>query len=324
MINIATIGTNFITDGFIQAGQLCEDFNLCAVYSRTKARAKEYATKYNVSKSYDSLEALARDESVNAVYIASPTSCHAEQAIQMLKAGKHVLCEKPVASNSKELKAMMNAAAQSQRVLLEAIRSTFMPGFTAIKDNLHKLGKIRRVTFNYCQYSSRYDKFKNGIIENAFNPIFSNGSLMDIGVYCAHALVILFGLPDKINANGIILSNGLDGAGTIIASYMDFQAELMYSKITNSYNPSEIQGENASMIIDKISQPQNVRIIYRTGEEEKLQIEQEQNDMRYEIQEFIRLIQSGDSVDEYNRNSIMTVQLLDQARELMGIKFPAD
>jgi len=324
MIKFATIGSNIITDEFIQAGQLCEEFNLSAIYARTKIRALEYATKYEVQKTYDSLEELACDKDIDAVYIASPTSCHAEQAIQMLKAGKHVLCEKPIASNIKELEAILAAAGESKTVILEAMRSAFMPGLKAIEDNLYKLGKIRRVTFSYCQYSSRYDKFKNGIIENAFNPAYSNGAIMDIGVYCVYALVKLFGMPQYINADGIILSNGVDGAGTIIANYRDFQAELLYSKITNSYNSSEIQGEDACMIIDKICQPQNVKIIYRTGQVEILQIELQNHDMRYEIQEFIRLIKSGENIGGYNQSSIMTMQLMDQAREIMGIRFPAD
>ncbi len=324
MLIFAVIGTNFITKDFMRSGLLCDEFRLGAVYSRTKQRAEEFASEYGVKKCYDSLEDLCGDTEIDAVYIASPTSLHSQQAIRMLKAGKHVLCEKPVASNLKELTAMCAAASESGRVLLEAMRPVFTPAFRAMGDNLHKLGKIRRVTFNFCQYSSRYDKFKNGIIENAFDPGFSNGALMDIGVYCAHTLCGLFGKPRNINASGILLSNGIDGAGTILAGYEGFQAELLYSKITTSYNPSEIQGEEGCMLIDKISEPRDVKIIYRSGQEEKLQIEQLADDMYYEIQEFIRLAQSGETAESYNQNSISTIELLDEARKIMGIRFPAD
>lgn len=323
MIKFATIGTNFITDRFLQAGLLCPDFKLEAVYSRTKARAKEYASNYHISKCYDDLAALGEDPAIDAVYIASPTNCHAAQAIQLLNAGKHVLCEKPIASNQKEAQAMFAAAAQNGVVLLEAIRSTFTPGFKAIEEHLPKLGKIRRVTFSFCQYSSRYDKFKSGIIENAFNPSFSNGAIMDIGVYCIHSLVKLFGLPESLSASAILLSNGIDGEGTIVARYKDFLAELIYSKITDSYNFSEIQGEDASMLIDKISLPQNIKIIYRSGSEETLPVESQNDEMRYEITEFIDLINSVD-FHRYNQNSLQTLTLMDEARRLMGIRFPAD
>jgi predicted dehydrogenase len=77
----------------------------------------------------------------------------------------------------KELEKMLKAAEDNGVILLEAMRSVFDLGFKAIEDNINKLGAIRRITFQYCQYSSRYDNFKKGIIENAFNPIFSNGYL---------------------------------------------------------------------------------------------------------------------------------------------------
>ena len=129
---------------------------------------------------------------------------------------------------------------------MEAIRSIFTPGYQALAKHLPKLGTIRRASFHFCQYSSRYDKFKSGIVENAFNPIFSNGALMDIGVYCVHPLVRLFGMPEKIKTDAVLLENGIDGSGTILGVYKDMQAELVYSKISSSRIPSQIQGENGT------------------------------------------------------------------------------
>ena len=97
MIRFAVIGTNTITDKFLQAASALPDFKLCAVYSRTLARAREYAQKNNVSLVFDSLEALADSDQIDAVYIASPNFCHAAQSILMMQHHKHVLCEKPLA-----------------------------------------------------------------------------------------------------------------------------------------------------------------------------------------------------------------------------------
>lgn len=94
MVNFAVIGTNFVTDSLIDAGRQCEGFHVQAVYSRTMKRAKEYAKKYQIEDCYDSLEQLARAKNIDAVYVASPNAFHAKQSIQMLNAGKHVLCEK--------------------------------------------------------------------------------------------------------------------------------------------------------------------------------------------------------------------------------------
>ena len=189
MIRFAVIGTNTITDKFLQAASALPDFKLCAVYSRTLARAQEYAQKNNVSLVFDSLEALANSDQIDAVYIASPNFCHAAQSILMMQHHKHVLCEKPIASNASEFQQMYDTAIKNQVILLEAMRSVFSPGFAAIRSLLPVLGTIRQVDFSFCKYSSRYDHFKEGIIENAFHPALSNAALMVAeGLGCAFCM----------------------------------------------------------------------------------------------------------------------------------------
>ncbi len=324
MVRFAVIGSNFIADRFLEAAKQCDEFTLTGYYSRVKTRAQEYAEKNGAPLAFDNLEELAQCKEIDAVYIASPTSLHYDHAMQMLNAKKHVLCEKPIASNSSELAAMLAAAKENNVVLLEAMRPLFSPGFSVIRDNLHKLGMLRRATLNYCQYSSRYDKFKMGIVQNAFNPALSNGALMDIGVYCVHMLVALFGMPQKISAASVGLKDSIDGEGTIISQYDDMLAELIYSKITNSGNSSEIQGENGCMHIKMLSIPQDVKIIYNSGEEEMLPIESQPHDMVYELREFIRLTAAPQQAERYNHCSQMAMHLMDEARRQTNIVFPAD
>lgn len=324
MVRFAVIGTNKITDSFIEAGNKCEGFELVAVYSRTKERATEYAHKHGATLVYDDLDELGASKEIDAVYVASPNSFHAEHSIKMLNSKKHVLCEKTIASNSKELDGMLKAAKDNGVIVLEAMRSVFDPGFKAIEEHISKLGTIRRVTFQYCQYSSRYDNFKKGIVENAFNPIFSNGALMDIGVYCIHPLVKLFGMPRKIWADAVILENGIDGAGTIMFKYEHMQGELMYSKIANSSLPSQIQGEKGCMIIKEIPDTREITIHYNDGQEEQIQVNKYDNNMYYEIEEFIRLIQTNGTAQAHNKSSIMALSIMDEVRQQIGLTFLAD
>ncbi|MDD3244442.1 MAG: Gfo/Idh/MocA family oxidoreductase, partial [Eubacteriales bacterium] len=215
MTRFAVIGTNYITEWFLKAAQACPDFHLQAVYSRTRARAEAFNAAYGAPMIFDDLDALAACPEVDAVYVASPNRCHAAQAIQMLRAGKHVLVEKPAASNRQEVQAIADAAQESGRVWLEAMRPVFTPGYDIIQEHLPRLGAIRRVTAVYCQYSARYDRFKNGEVLNAFDPALSNGSMMDIGVYCVHPVVKLFGAPQRVSAHSLLLGNGFEGQGTI-------------------------------------------------------------------------------------------------------------
>ena len=168
------------------------------------------------------------------------------------------------------------------------------------------------------------DVYKRQIIENAFKPELSNGALMDIGVYCVHPMVKLFGLPNEISAHCLKLSNGVDASGTIVAMYDEMQAELMYSKITNSALPSQIQGEEASMIIKEIPDTTTIEIVYRSGEREEIKIDKKTNNMYYEIEEFIRLAEAKESAEIHNQYSILELKVMDEARKQMGIVFPAD
>ncbi len=324
MIRLAVVGTNFITDRLLSALPLCGKFTLTAVYSRSLARAEEYGKDHGASYFCDSLDQLAESPQADAVYVASPNAFHASQALRLLNGGKHVLCEKPAASNAGEWAAMTDAAQRNHVVVLEAMRPVFHPGFQAIRENLGRLGAIRRATFIYCQYSSRYDNFKNGIIENAFDLSLSNSALMDIGCYCVHPLTALFGKPDSILASSVKLSNGFEGAGTILASYPQMQAELLYSKITASRLPSEIQGERGSMLIQGINIPQKVTLCWNQGQQEQLPFAFEEKDMCYELEAFAQMIEKKQDPQKWNHWTALELELMDEARRQTGVRFPSD
>lgn len=326
MIRFGIIGTNWITDRFLDAARHVEDFSLTAVYSRTEEKAREFADKHGVQNIYTDLEEMATSSEIDAVYIASPNSHHSKQAILFLQHKKHVLCEKPFASNAAEVKGMIEAAQQNEVLLMEAMKSTIMPNFESIEKNIGKIGKVRRYQASYCQYSSRYDAYKNGTVLNAFNPEFSSGSLMDLGIYAIYPLVVLFGKPNRIQATGTLLESGADGQGTILLSYNEMEAVVMYSKISESTQPSEIQGELGSIVIDKISGPQAVDIYYRDGVRESLSVEQDMPPMYYETKEFIKLIHQGKIESDKNSfaNSLVAIEIMDEARRQIGIVFPAD
>jgi len=325
-IRFGVVGTNWITDRFVQAGLENEEFILTAVYSRTEEKGQSFAAKYAGAAIYTNLEEMVSSDEVDAVYIASPNSMHAEQAIICLNHGKHVLCEKPVASNSAELRRMIEAARSNDVLLMEALKSTFMPNFGIVRDNLYKIGRVRRYFAGYCQYSSRYDAFRQGTVLNAFNPAYSNGSLMDLGIYCLYPMVALFGKPESVQATGILLSSGVDGEGSMVMRYADMDAVVMHSKIADSYLSAEIQGENGTMVIDKINQPYQVQIRYRDGTVEELTQPQVYEAMYYEIEEFIKLLKNDERESSVNShaNSLAVAEVMEEARRQIGLRYASD
>ncbi|MFX3673602.1 MAG: Gfo/Idh/MocA family protein [Paenisporosarcina sp.] len=326
MVRIGVVGTNLITERLLDAAKDVDDFELTAVYSRTSEQAEKFANKYGVTKRFTNLEEMAVSDEIDAVYIATPNSFHAEQAILFLQNNKHVLCEKPLASNANEVKKMIQSAKDNNVVLMEAMKSTLLPSFKSIQENLHKIGRIRRYFASYCQYSSRYDQYKEGIVLNAFNPKFANGALMDLGVYCLYPLITLFGEPKEVKATSIMLDSGVDAEGGVVLRYDDKDAVVMYSKIANSYLPSEIQGEKGSMVIDKIHSAEKVEIHYNDGSVEQLTFDQSHTAMYYEVREFVELINQGKKESDTNSygNSYMTMRVMDRVRSEIGLVYPSD
>jgi predicted dehydrogenase len=326
IIRFGVIGTSNISEWFLNGASQVKDFTLVAVYSRSEEKGKEFAKKNNAVCVFTDLNQMAKSDLIDAVYIASPNAIHAEQAILFLNNKKHVLCEKAFASNTKEVINMIEAAKDNQVILMEAMKTTQLPNFKIIKENLHRIGKVRKYFGSYCQYSSRYDKYREGVVLNAFNKNLSNGGLMDIGVYCIHPMINLFGVPKELKAGALILESGVDGEGSIIFKYDEMDAIVMYSKITNSKLYSEIQGEDGNIIIENINKFEKVRIVFRDGKEEDLTQFHNEHDMCYEIETFINTIKNGDM--EGNSNLLQTskwvMETMDETREQIGLIFPAD
>lgn len=334
-VRFGVVGTNFITDWVIAGAKEDPRFSLAAVYSRTRERGEEFAAKHNIPHVFTSLEEMAASDKVDAIYIASPNALHSSQSIMCMSHGKHVLCEKPLASNAREAREMVAAAKAHNVALMEAMKSTLSPNFLAAKENLHRIGRPRRYFASFCQYSSRYDKFKEGIVLNAFRPELSNGALMDIGVYTLYPLVVLFGAPRSINAQGVVLQSGVDGQGAVNMQYEGMNATILYSKIANSLLPAEIEGEDGNIVIDRIQTPVDVRFYARqapaSGHEaratgENLSRADSHNEYYYEIKEFIDLIESGriESPINSHLSSITTLEIMDEVRRQLGVHYPAD
>ncbi len=310
-MRFATIGSNFIVDSFLRGAFHDERFCYTALYSRTAERGKEFADKYPKCnlRIFTSLEEMAKSTEVDAVYIASPNVCHSMQAIIMMEHGKHVLCEKPLSTSYEEGLKMVECARQNGVTLMEAMKTTLLPNFTAVRNALPKIGKVRRFTAQFCQYSSRYDAFKSGEVLNAFNPELGGGGLLDLGVYGVAPMIHLFGEPtSRVSLSRLFLHNGMDAQGTLLFSYPDMEAIISYSKISDSTMPTEIQGEQGRIIIKKLSQMTEPYIIYRDGSIEEISVPIIEDNMYYELKEFIDIVESGKMESEENtHNRSLTV-----------------
>lgn len=334
-VRFGVIGTNFITDWVIAGARQDERFELVAVCSRKEETANAFAAKHGIPHVFTSLEKMAESPLIDAVYIASPNFLHASQSILCMNRGKHVLCEKPFASNAREVREMIAAAKANQVTLMEAMKPTLTPNFRAVQNHLKRIGTVRRYFASYCQYSSRYDTYKEGVVLNAFKPELSNGAMMDIGVYAVYPMVVLFGRPQKIDATGVVLSSGADGQGAVNFLYDGMNATVLYSKIANSSLPTEIQGEDGNITLDRINIISEVtytpRLAAASGKgpqpiAEDISIVTEKDEYYYEVAEFIDMVLTSRKESTVNtlENSLITLEIIDEVRRQLGVVYPAD
>ncbi len=323
-IRLGFVGTNFISDQLLDAARRTEsDILPTAVYSRTEETGAAFASKHGIPHVFTDYEAFVSATELDAVYIATPNVCHAEQSIRAMWHGKHVLCEKVICTDSAELREMIRVAKENHCVLLEAMRPVFDPFLDVVKEEMRHIGRVRRVILDYCQYSSRYDKYRMGIVENAFNPALSNAAVMDIGVYVLHVCASLFGTPERLISMSTLLDNGFEGAGHVLLDYGDMKAELSYSKIAESVTPSVILGEDGAITFGKINAPPYVHRYLRENlwQKEILPFTPAENNMVYELLRFAALIREGNISHPYLAASEITMQMIDEIRRQNNIRF---
>ncbi|MDR1666236.1 MAG: Gfo/Idh/MocA family oxidoreductase [Bacteroidales bacterium] len=320
------VGTNFISDRVIAGGRQDKRFVLAAVCSRTEERAAFFAERHGIPHTFSSLEAMAASPLIDAVYIATPNACHAAQSILFMEHGKHVLCEKAFASNAREVREMIATARRRRVTLMEAMKPPLTPNFGQVREALHRIGAIRRYFACYCQYSSRYDSFRQGTVLNAFNPSLSNGALSDIGIYTIYPMVALFGRPDSIKASGVVLSSGADGEGCAVFGYPGMDASVLYSKIADSALPTEIQGEEGNIVLDRINIIGKVNLRLRNGHTEDLSLPPDKDEYFYEVKAFTDTVLAGKMESAVNswENSLAAMEIMDEIRRQMGVVYPAD
>ena len=183
------LGCAAVADRVMAPGiQKSRNGQVLAVASRGAARAQRFAEKFDVPRAYGRYEDLLRDSDVQAVYIPLPNSLHGEWTIRAAKEGKHVLCEKPLARNTREAQEMVDACRRHGVLLMEAFAQRFQPQNVLVK-SLVKGGRIGKVLWMTSSHSSS----RPSADDIRLSEELSGGVLMDKGCYCVNTARFLMG-----------------------------------------------------------------------------------------------------------------------------------
>lgn len=329
------IGTGWITDSWIHAASRSGRWQLSAIYSRTQEQAKAFGEKHKCNNFHTSLGSFAADDSIEAVYIASPNNLHYEQARQMLLANKHVILEKPATSTVAELDDLFRIAKEQGVFLIEAYRHIQEANFKLLQKLIKgekRLGPIYGASLQYCSYSSRYNNVLNGEVPNIFSLDFAGGSLVDIGVYPVTFAVALFGAPKSQMYVPFICTTGVDGGGVIVLCYDGFGVQINNSKCYTSTAPCEVYGEKGTITMNATTDITSVsHWSPKTKTSEELAgacktVEKPDVNMEEEAVEFARIIEEKDvaaaaELEEISKNVLIVTEDL---RRQNAIVYPAD
>ena len=267
---------------------------------------------------------LAETEA-GTVYLGVPNVLHAQMAEQALLAGRHVIVEKPLASNSREAERLSALARKLGLFLYEAVTTIYQPDYSALKSQLPRIGEVRLVSCNFSQYSSRYDAFRRGALPPVFDPAKSGGALMDLNLYYLHWLTGLFGAPDRISYRAN-MERGIDVSGVLLLEYSSFQAVSIAAKDCSAPARYLIQGTEGSLIQDTTANVcGEVTLRGHDGSEERFHTPV-QHRMEAEFRAFAGQMQAGNLEACYAAlaHSVTVSRLLTEARQSAGIRFPAD
>jgi D-xylose 1-dehydrogenase (NADP+, D-xylono-1,5-lactone-forming) len=177
-----------------------------AVSSRNMESARSCAEEFGIPKAYDSYEALLADPDIDAVYNPLPNHLHKPWTIQAAEAGKHILCEKPLALNTEECQAMIAAAKANGVQLMEAFMYRYQPRIKTVRQMVADgvLGELKAFEMGFTYNMPDKDNIR-------YNPEMGGGGLMDVGCYCINLSRLLAGRePISVNARAYWSTTGVD------------------------------------------------------------------------------------------------------------------
>lgn len=315
MLRFGTVGTSAIMRLMQQAMVQVDGVECRAVYSRDLARGREFADSVGVAAVCADYNKLLAQEDIDAVYIASPNRFHAEQACLAMRAGKHVIVEKPAAVTGAEVRRMIDAARENGVFFFEAITTLFMPKYLQCRAFLPQLGTLRSAELCYAQYSSKYDAYLRGENPNIFNPAMRAGALNDMGVYCVHMAVDLFGMPEGVRYAPELGENGIDLAGELTLRYPNLTVRIVTAKNANLGSGCRVEGERGFFAEDGPMNDFGVCSAALDGMEIKIDAAHAENRMVYELARFRDAIEARDEAffARMARQSLMVAEILERA-----------
>ena len=312
-----------IAHSFANDLKLVADGEVRAVASRSLKRAEAFSKEYNAQHAFGSYEALFECDEVDAVYIATPHTSHAELAVKAMDKGKHVLCEKPMGLHRGDVEQMIAAAERNQVFLMEAMWSRFNPAIRKAKQMVDdgELGEIAYVHVDFGFYA--LDRDEKGRL---LNPELAGGSLLDIGIYPIFLAYLMLGYPDKVLAASNFYKTGVEIQTSMIFQYAEAQAILYSGLKSKAEMKAQISCSKGTVFLKPKWHEAQGYIVEHDGQLENFDLPTLGRGYAHEIIEVHECLKRGDLQSNLwsHKNSLDLMSLMDEVRRQTGIRFPME
>lgn len=319
-MNIGILGTGGIAHKMAYTLSKMNNVTLTAIGSRSKEKSESFAAEFGVEKAYGSYVELAKDDTLDLIYIATPHSRHFEDCMICLENGRNVLCEKAFTANAAQARQVLKYAEENGLFVSEAIWTRFMPMRYSLDSLIAGgvIGSITSLTANL-GYSLAH-------VERLVKPELAGGALLDLGVYTINFALMTFGSNIKDIRSACVKNEyGVDSYNSIIMTFEDGKTAVLHSNmLANTDRRGIIYGNKGRIEFDNINNCEGISVILNDGSVSRYETPGQITGYEYEVTASLKAISQGktECAEMPHSETIRVMEIMDGLRSEWGIKYP--
>jgi scyllo-inositol 2-dehydrogenase (NADP+) len=295
--------------------------SLAAVWGRTHERTQSFAARFKIPHVAPTLDDLFATP-IEAVYVATHPDTHADFCIAALAAGKHVLCEKPAALNTRQLEQILAAAHLHDRLFMEAMKPPFFPLYKRLREHLEHdpIGPVGFVRAGHCDSTLAPD-YPLHFLE------LGGGGILGIGPYEAFLAIDWLGRVKRVQTMGRLSPAGVDNFAIFQSEHERGMAQLHTGLDLLSRGDAQLCGSGGYVLLHaNWWNPARATVHYTDGREVLLDEPYTHGGFNYETEHFCELIRTGQRESHIvpHQLSLGMAHLLEEARSALGVRFPGE
>jgi predicted dehydrogenase len=318
------LGTGRMARAFATDLRLLSGMEVAGVASRTMESTRRFAAEFEVPRQFASGAELARCDEVDAVYIATPHSTHCALALDCLAAGRHVLCEKPLALSAAQARRMIEASHGRGLFLMEAMWTRFIPAVVRLRELIRSgiVGPIRMLLAGGAFMPEQRPGFY------LFRRDLGGGILLDAGVYLVSMASMILGSPERIAALGSLTDGGIDDHEGILLSYAGGALAILHLSLRTRSPPEMtlLGGAGRIHVGAPIYCPRRLSISRPGVDDEILEFPFTGTGYRFQAEEVARCVEAGlaESPIMPLAESLHILGTMDRIRAQLGVSYPGE